>query len=630
MVNTTLMASPSLAFLLATTLKGTVLLLAAGALCLLLRAAAHRHLVWNLTFVALLVLPLAAALMPPLAVLPWPQAAQDTGLLTSAAALAPQPGGSAREVMVAQLEAQATTHAAAPSNPTATPLKHGPMPRIAAAPASTPQQPVVTTERPAAALLAWAVERAWTAFAFLVWLTGMAMLLFFDWRDRLARRRLARTAVPLATPAWRALLEEQCQALGLRRVPQLLCSAAAAVPMTWGVIRPVILLPATAEEWPVARRRSVLLHELAHVVRCDALGLSLARAAQLVYWFNPLVWWAQRRLQLECEHAADDRVLLLGTRPSSYADHLLTAARALQQPVPGGALAMARPSQLPRRIRAILDSGRARTPLTARRLLVASAAAALLVVTVGAAAPRAPEVPEAPSAPTPPAPEVPPAYLAAPEAPLPPVVPSVPTPALAPNPTPRVPMPTAPPSPPTPALAPSPADEAWPVLDAPQPPRPALAPAPVDEVWPEPDVPLPSVPALAPAPAVEVWPVPDGSHSSVPTLAPSPSGEAWPVPDASLSPSPALAPAPADKEWPRPPASTAPRAAPLPERAAPAPAAAPTSEPPPAPSRLPHCRSRSHRLLTPAAAQPQCWPSAQRCPQPLMAMLVPSSVPCLR
>ena len=91
--------------------------------------------------------------------------------------------------------------------------------------------------------------------------------------------------------------------------------------MTWGVLRPVILLPADAAGWPEERLTMALLHELAHVKRWDCLTQLIARAACAVYWFNPLSWLALARVRSEQEQASDDLALGCGLDRHAYADH---------------------------------------------------------------------------------------------------------------------------------------------------------------------------------------------------------------------------------------------------------------------------------------------------------------------
>src|SRR5207342_2526847 len=102
---------------------------------------------------------------------------------------------------------------------------------------------------------------------------------------------------------------------------------------------PTIILPVGAEEWSDDRRRAVLLHELAHIRRRDLIGHIIASAACAVYWFNPFVWAAARRLRVESELASDDVVLESGVRPSEYAQHLLDLVTSVGQGAPTMALA---------------------------------------------------------------------------------------------------------------------------------------------------------------------------------------------------------------------------------------------------------------------------------------------------
>ena len=129
------------------------------------------------------------------------------------------------------------------------------------------------------------------------------------------------------------------------------------MPMTFGVLRPTVLLPEEARTWSGERRRVVLLHELGHVLRGDAVTHLLARTALALHWWNPLAWAAWREFLKERERATDDLVLGAGTVASDYASHLLEIARTMQaRPASAAAgVAMARRSQLEGRLLAILD-----------------------------------------------------------------------------------------------------------------------------------------------------------------------------------------------------------------------------------------------------------------------------------
>src|SRR5262245_51776370 len=168
---------------------------------------------------------------------------------------------------------------------------------------------------------------------------------------------------------WRA-----ARMIGLRRVPEVRIGGERMMPMVWGLFRPVLLLPAGAARWPAARLEAVLLHELAHIRRRDALTQLIAEIARAIYWFNPLVWIAARQMYLERELACDDMVLNAGTRPSDYAGDLLDLVRSLKTARATGmaAIAMARPSQIKVRLRAVLDDARSRGGLERRVIIGAS------------------------------------------------------------------------------------------------------------------------------------------------------------------------------------------------------------------------------------------------------------------
>ena len=71
------------------------------------------------------------------------------------------------------------------------------------------------------------------------------------------------------------------------------------MPMTWGLLRPKLLLPADSDRWSDERRRLVIRHELAHVERRDYLTNLITQFVCALYWFNPLVWLVARQLRVE-------------------------------------------------------------------------------------------------------------------------------------------------------------------------------------------------------------------------------------------------------------------------------------------------------------------------------------------
>jgi predicted nucleic acid-binding Zn-ribbon protein len=168
---------------------------------------------------------------------------------------------------------------------------------------------------------------------------------------------IIRRARPAEDGATLDLLADVRAEVGCRRRIRLVASPELDIPAVFGFLRPVVILPEHSRTWLDDRLTAVLQHELIHVIRMDWPVRIAARLACAVYWFNPLVWWAKRRLDLEQEMACDEEVLSLGSRASSYACHLLGIARtAVHRPALAAAgLEMARRSHLEERIMRILN-----------------------------------------------------------------------------------------------------------------------------------------------------------------------------------------------------------------------------------------------------------------------------------
>ncbi len=207
---------------------------------------------------------------------------------------------------------------------------------------------------------------------------------------------LGKSSRPEASPAVLTLAADCAAALGLPRVPAIR-RGDVPVPITWGLRRPVVLLPDAASAWPDGRLRAVLLHELAHIRRRDWAAHRLADLACALYWFHPLVWLTARRLRGESELACDDLVLSCGVPAPDYARHLLDIARALSPAAPStstGAIGMARTAHVEGRITQMLNPTQNRRAATRRTIFVSLIAAALGVGTLAALRPAAQAAPK--------------------------------------------------------------------------------------------------------------------------------------------------------------------------------------------------------------------------------------------
>src|SRR5215469_6357743 len=170
-------------------------------------------------------------------------------------------------------------------------------------------------------------------------------------------------------------------------------------PMAFGFLRPLILLPREADNWPLARLVAVLAHERAHLSRRDSLSQMLAQIVCAFYWPNLLLWLAARSMRREAEIAADNEVLAGGMRASDYAAELLQlAGQTLRLP----ALAMAAPS-LEARVKSVLSPAPSREGVRGMDVFkiawLGSAAAVALAFGRPAIAPAMAEVQSAPLAP---------------------------------------------------------------------------------------------------------------------------------------------------------------------------------------------------------------------------------------
>jgi beta-lactamase regulating signal transducer with metallopeptidase domain len=227
------------------------------------------------------------------------------------------------------------------------------------------------------------IPLSWPA---LIWLVGCLASAAILVAGSLRLAWTSHVSTHFLDPRWTRASSELSRAFGLKRPVRLLQGSSASMPVTWGLLRPRVLLPANAENWSDKHIRVVLSHEFAHIHRHDWGAQMLAEIVRAVYWFIPLVWIACNRLRQEGEHACDDAVLLLGVDGTEYAASILDVARMLKasKRTWSPALPMARPSNLERRFAAMVNPSLDRRSVTRNAFLVTALSALFIVLPLAA------------------------------------------------------------------------------------------------------------------------------------------------------------------------------------------------------------------------------------------------------
>ena len=171
----------------------------------------------------------------------------------------------------------------------------------------------------------------------------------------------ARATVLVDAP-WLTALARAQKRMGFKHGTALLTSNELPSPISWGVVRPVILLNSEAAE-SHEEAEAIITHELAHVARLDWAKLLLARVAVALFWFNPFVWLLSREAHQLREEAADDAVLATDIDGAEYASLLVGVARHECRGILIGAHGVAPGrNSLTRRVKRVLDSAVRRAP----------------------------------------------------------------------------------------------------------------------------------------------------------------------------------------------------------------------------------------------------------------------------
>lgn len=173
--------------------------------------------------------------------------------------------------------------------------------------------------RPVSTVLADLWQYAWV-----VWLGVALMLLVHIVTRYCGFARFIRAGwQPVDDPDVLDVLDEVSGLYGLRKPLPLYLNPLATSPMLIGILRPSIVLPTCHLE--KERLRLIFAHELIHYKRKDILFKWCVQVISCLHWFNPLVYWVKRDVNIACELSCDEQVLarLDQERHRQYGDTLL-------------------------------------------------------------------------------------------------------------------------------------------------------------------------------------------------------------------------------------------------------------------------------------------------------------------
>lgn len=210
----------------------------------------------------------------------------------------------------------------------------------------------------------WSLLQGVSAVSWMIaiWLVGIVILtIAILIRAMRLHRRIRNARIPLPE-AVRVEVENNLRGMQVKQQLSTWLLPNAGQPFVWGVVKGGIYLPSHLVHTDrISGMREVLAHELCHVLRYDAFVNLLQTLAQILFWFHPCVWWANRQLRIEREKCCDEMALfLLGETPKQYGRAIVdTLTIEVAAPFTAPTLAIAGPVRnIENRIKTILEPGR--------------------------------------------------------------------------------------------------------------------------------------------------------------------------------------------------------------------------------------------------------------------------------
>ena len=154
-----------------------------------------------------------------------------------------------------------------------------------------------------------------------IWIVGMLAMMILVIKSSLRLRNLEKSALPLQNKEVRRLYNHCLEEMEIHRDIPVYSTAFLKSPIIVGFLKPCIYLPIhLISDYNESDMRYMLLHELQHYKHHDAIASYLMNLAGVVYWFNPLVWYALKEMRNDREVACDTSVLKM-LEEDAYEDY---------------------------------------------------------------------------------------------------------------------------------------------------------------------------------------------------------------------------------------------------------------------------------------------------------------------
>jgi len=154
-----------------------------------------------------------------------------------------------------------------------------------------------------------------------IWIVGIFAMIILVIKSSLRLRNLEKSALPLQNKEVRRLYHHCLEEMGIHRDIPVYSTAFLKSPIIVGLLKPCIYLPIhLISDYNESDMRYMLLHELQHYKHKDAIASYLMNLAGVVYWFNPLVWYALKEMRNDREVACDTSVLKM-LEEDAYEDY---------------------------------------------------------------------------------------------------------------------------------------------------------------------------------------------------------------------------------------------------------------------------------------------------------------------